>query len=179
MTQKVVAVVGVSGSGKTTFLKELAKKVKFQHLSAGSLIFAERRLQEASRDDLRLSGVKDNQELLIDGFNRAKGSTESLVVLDGHVVVHAIGGLEPIDAEVFEAMNVVAFVHLISSPEQIVQNRKSDSTRKRPAITHSEAAVHQSFSCETATKIARHLRLPILMVEADELDLASTFLSNL
>ena len=47
MTQ-IVAVTGLSGVGKTTFLTNLKTRVEFQHLQSGNLIKAARELKTSS-----------------------------------------------------------------------------------------------------------------------------------
>ena len=71
MSQRVVAFTGISGVGKTTFLKKFTEQMAFQHVTGGSLIAAARNAVSDSRDDLRYSDLDENQRLLIQGFHSA------------------------------------------------------------------------------------------------------------
>jgi adenylate kinase len=67
MTQSIIALVGISGVGKSTLLCELSKDLSFQHLQASALIKSEREaatLFETSTDDLCNANIADNQALL-------------------------------------------------------------------------------------------------------------------
>ena len=88
-SRTVVAVVGLSGVGKSTLLKNARRRVSFEYLQASNLIKAEQqaRLDElVAHDLLREKNIHDNQALLISGFIR-NAPKEGLVVLDGHTVI--------------------------------------------------------------------------------------------
>lgn len=87
MSPKVVAFTGISGVGKTTFLKKLSERVSFQHLTGGSLIAAARQADADQRDTIRHADLDENQQLLIDGFFVARDQQVELVIMDGHVVI--------------------------------------------------------------------------------------------
>jgi adenylate kinase len=38
MNQRIVAFTGISGVGKTTFLRQITERVDFQHVTGGSLV---------------------------------------------------------------------------------------------------------------------------------------------
>ena len=65
MSQQIVAFTGLSGIGKTTFLRHLAESIKFQHLTGGSLIAAARDANPDERDALRYADLDENQRMLI------------------------------------------------------------------------------------------------------------------
>lgn len=129
MIQKTIALVGISGVGKTTFLKNLASELTFQHLTAGTLISEGKSLEREDRDKLRLSNINENQRLLILGFHRARDPNIPFVVMDGHVVIHGAEGLEIIGSDVFEALGIDAMMHLVAPPERILENRLKDAGR--------------------------------------------------
>ncbi|WP_296020650.1 ATP-binding protein [uncultured Agrobacterium sp.] len=132
MSQRTIAFAGISGVGKSTFLRSAAKKIPFQHLTAGSLIGVAR---DSERDRLRLQNIDENQRLLVAGFEMAKNSTKKLVVIDGHVIIDAGDGLQEINASVFAALGVGAIVHLEAEASQILTNREGDESRDRPRLT--------------------------------------------
>ena len=60
MTQRVIALTGISGVGKTTFLRSLSNVLSFQHLTGGSLIGAGRTAELECRDNMRHQDVDDS-----------------------------------------------------------------------------------------------------------------------
>ncbi len=165
-----VAVVGISGVGKTTLIRSLSDRLSFQHLSAGSLIGEEkaRLAQMLDHDDLRLADIGDNQRLLIEGFRRQRNPSTLLVILDGHTVIDTLKGLEPIPAWVFAELHVQMFVFLRADPAQILKRRTSDKLRKRPVISVDEVARHQDFALEVTLSHARDLAVPCHVISAED-----------
>lgn len=178
MRQKIIALVGISGVGKTTFLKGAAKSLAFQHLTAGSLIARARVADDNHRDRLRFADIDDNQTLLVEGFKLAKDASASLVILDGHTVIHGSNGLLSIDSAVFAALGIDAMVHLEADPSQILINRQGDSTRIRPALSIAERAEHQAHSLAVAGRIAQALSIPLQCVSHGDKDNFCDFASR-
>jgi adenylate kinase len=165
MSQRTIAFVGISGVGKSTFLRSAAKKIPFQHLTAGSLIG---RARESECDRLRLQNIDENQRLLVAGFEMAKNSTGSLVVIDGHVIIDAGNGLQAIGADVFAALSVGAIVHLEAKAMQILTYRQGDKSRDRPTLSVNELAAHQIRSRNAALDISRSLTIPFRSFSHDD-----------
>lgn len=165
MKQRTIAFVGISGVGKSTFLRSAAKKIAFLHLTAGSLIG---RGRESERDCLRLQNIDENQRLLVAGFKIAKNSTDELVVIDCHVIIDAGNGLQVISADVFAALGVAAIVHLEAEAMQILTNRGSDKSRDRPILSVNELEAHQVTSRNVALDIARSLAIPFRSFSHDD-----------
>ncbi|PMW76648.1 adenylate kinase, partial [Pseudomonas sp. FW306-1C-G01A] len=64
MSQKIIAVVGVSGVGKSTFLKKLQSKVEFQLLQASDVIrqqIQNKENQHLNAEVLRHANIDENQ----------------------------------------------------------------------------------------------------------------------
>lgn len=179
MSQRKLALVGVSGVGKTTFLKQVAHKCTFQHLTAGSLISQARSIDPVDRDILRLSDLGQNQRLLIRGFFDALDPAASIVVLDGHVVIHSAEGLLPIDSGVFASLEIEILVHLEADPGHIYSNRKSDLKRRRPSISIDEICKHQKRSLIEAERIASDLGIEMIRFTNDDVSKFQNLLSEL
>ena len=179
MNHSVVALVGISGVGKTTFLQRLAKEVEFQHLTAGSLIAAAKAAGSGDRDRLRLSNIDENQRLLVVGFHLARDLSAPLVILDGHVVIHAADSLHIIGAEVFSQIGITGMIHLASSPERIAENRANDSGRDRPLLSQDDLERHQNASMVNATAVCQSLEVPLLSTSGDGFDCVMHFLSDI
>ena len=179
MTQKIIAFVGISGVGKTTFLQSLASEIAFQHLTAGSLISLGTSAAYEDRDKLRLLNVDENQRHLIAGFHSARDPQTALVIMDGHAVIDTGNGLEIIDAGVFAALGINALMHLVAEPAQIISNRKNDSRRTRPELPEHLLEEHQQISIHAAQMVARSLGVPFLQVMADDVAPAKAFVQRL
>jgi adenylate kinase len=175
----VAMIVGISGVGKTTFVHRLRADIDFQHLTAGSLIAASKAAVDSERDRLRLSDLDENQAQLIKGLSLARDPKASLILLDGHVVIHANDGLEELSSEVFNQLGVRGFLHLVSDPNQIAINRRNDVRRLRPALSLAELNTHQKASLETTERIAHSLTIPWRRVTYEDIKVAERFLLRL
>lgn len=168
MKQRVMALVGISGVGKTTFLKRIAAACAFQHLTAGSLIALAKSSDPVNRDSLRLSDLEENQSLLIRGFAQARDLAARVVILDCHVVVHGLTGLWPIESRVFSSLNVCLIAHLEADPIQIHLNRTRDLTRQRPLLSSDEIRSHQVRSLAEAQRVADDLRIEFMSLRHED-----------
>lgn len=179
MTQKIIALVGISGAGKTTFLNKVAFEIQFQHLTAGSLISAAKDADSTERDELRLADISDNQKLLIKGFNAKKGPDVSLIVLDGHAVVDGENGLEAIDRDVFAQLGIDMMMHLVATSSKIFENKKKDKKRNRPSISIDTLEEHQNVSLRTSKEIAQSLSIPWHQVTFDDISVVRELMISL
>jgi adenylate kinase len=164
---RVIALVGLSGVGKSTLLREAAHDVSLRHLQASELIKAELRAaasHSASSEDLRLGSVLDNQSLLISGFARATSDFPDLVVFDGHTIIDGANGLIEIPADVFAALQISHIVFLEGNPDQIVLQRRNDTTRSRPILSPEELAYQQRLAIAVAKRISQDLGVPLTMI---------------
>ncbi len=162
-----IALVGISGVGKSTFLRRLAREVSFTHLEASRLLKEEVQLLNATRltsEDLRLGAVLDNQNLLNCAFDRHVEKLDGLVVLDGHTVIDTGAGLQEVPASVFDKMCLDEFFFLQDDPCEIFSRRKADTTRDRPDRSIDEVAEHQERAILVTAQIARDLRIPCTIV---------------
>lgn len=176
---KLAMIVGISGVGKTTFVRRLSARLEFQHLTAGSLIAASKAAPECERDRLRLIDLDENQLHLIKGFDVSRDPTASLILLDGHVVIHTDSALQELGSEVFNQLGVAGFLHLSADPQQIVANRANDASRQRPALSTKEVGAHQKASLKATEGVAHALAIPWKVVTYEEVDVAERFLRSL
>ena len=175
-----VALLGLSGVGKTTLLNKLSAKLAFTHLEASRLIKAEqvrRSLAAQSSEALRTGPVLDNQALLIAGFQHETRFIEGAIVFDGHSVIDGGNALIEIPADVFAALELNAICILQAAPSEILARRQGDSARLRPARSEKELAEHQAEAIRVARAIAEELGLPFELIgNADETKLAALIL---
>ena len=172
-------IVGISGVGKTTFAESLKSKLDFQHLTAGSLIAASLATPSSNRDSLRLANIEQNQDQLVRGLRIARDPEASLILLDGHVVIHTDDNLHKLGADVFKELGVQAFLHLVAAPEMIAKNRTGDECRNRPRLTITELGAHQETSLRLTKQISQSLGVPYKVFSYQDVDLAGDFLLSL
>ena len=164
MTQTVVALVGISGVGKSTVLRAIAETLVFQHLQASALIKDARNALEAGavgHDDLRQVDIGDNQALLVEGFRAARDLAMGTVILDGHTVIDTPNGLVRIEPSVFGALGIQKFVLVVDGPDAIHRRRAGDTTRKRPVRSAAELDKHQNEALLAAYAAACLLGIPL------------------
>lgn len=164
---KVIAFVGISGVGKSNFLKSAKGAAPFVHLEASNLIkeelaLVQRKLQTS--EELRTGPVLDNQKILIKAFERQTRAQEGLIVLDGHTVVDTGSELQRIPASIFAEIGVEAIIFLQDVPEIIRARRQADANRPRPDRTTHEIEHHQQEALLAAADIARDLSVPLHVV---------------
>jgi len=181
MKQRVVALLGLSGVGKSTLLHQLADDIAFQHLQASALIKEAREAVQArdvSTDTLRHGNIDENQQLLIRGFADAVAPGSELVVLDGHSVIDTDKGLVAIESSVFGTLGVAGIVYLADVPTQIVKRRLADSGRQRPARSANEIREHQNVALLNAFKIALELGVPMTVLTPAQRFYLQNFLTD-
>ena len=164
MSALIIAFTGISGVGKTTFLRSLAKYVSFQHLTGGSLISAGRQATEKERDTLRHANLDENQRLLLLGFAIERDHSAQLIVMDGHVVIDTDAKLEKLSIDVFRELEISMMVHLEADPALIEQNRKRDKGRNRPTHSIEVLSKHQQVSRRRAEEVAVALGVECIFV---------------
>jgi adenylate kinase len=167
MTQRTVALLGVSGVGKSTILRMLSTKIEFQHLQASALIKEGRQAKDS--DSLRLSDIDDNQRFLIAGFHRSVDPRSRLVLLDGHSVIDTPTGLVPIDIGVFSAIGIQQIICLIDDPEVIERRRANDTSRNRPQRDAGELKSYQDTALLHSAAISMKLAIPLHVLAPSQL----------
>ncbi|MCV0370797.1 AAA family ATPase [Filomicrobium sp.] len=168
MNQPVIAFVGISGVGKSTLLRTLSQRIKFQHLQAGVLIKAAR--ENVPSENLRNQDIEDNQLLLIEGFHAAKDANAPLIIIDGHTVVDTPKGLIGIEPIIFAQLGITQFIFLADDSQAISARRLNDTTKNRPKRTPVELEIHQRQALLSAFSSARHLNIPLLVVSAEQFE---------
>lgn len=155
---RVIAVTGISGVGKTTFLTALRPRCSFQHLQASALIQSQREQGLSVAHD---GTIPQNQKMLIAAFNLARDPKADLVVIDGHTLIDTPDGLVRIEPDVFTALHVSQIFYLYDAPTSIFKRRAADTTRTRPQRSIEELAQHQALGLRHGLSVARALRIPI------------------
>jgi adenylate kinase len=162
----IIAVLGVSGVGKTSAIKRLGEQHPLLHLQASDLLKAAyiRQGVPQTSEQLRLGAVASNQRILIDEFQTAVRDTLLPVVFDGHSVIEGAHGLEFVDWNIFKAIGAQRLVFLESTPQKIHSQRMRDTARKRAPQSVENLELVQEAARRHSELIARKLGVPFLVV---------------
>jgi adenylate kinase len=164
--QKIVAVVGLSGVGKTSMLTTVMATHPFQRLGASQLIRDAR--QQSEVDSLRNADIDENQYLLIKGFSNAVDPKAGLVVLDGHTVIETSWGLVTIPPDVFGRLGISAMLFVADFPNAIAERRTADQSRQRPVVGLDQLKQHQHAALLAAFDACMHLDIPLTVVRSGD-----------
>lgn len=178
--RQVVAVVGLSGVGKSTLIGRVAARIPLQHLQASDLIKTEQAYRSAvvsSSEELRLGAVLDNQQLLIDGFKRAARPGDGLIVFDGHAVIFGAETVTEIPSGVFEAIGCRHIIVAQADARILQERRLKDEGRVRPNVDIETLTCQQLHAEAVASGIAADLGIPFSSIAADNADEAIRILS--
>lgn len=180
MTRRV-ALLGLSGVGKSTLIGRVAVHTPLLHLQASSLIKAEQQNRAQAPDTseaLRTGPVLDNQALMIAAFERLTRTTTLPVVFDGHSLIDGRDGLLEIPSTVFAALSLDAIAFLAADPAAIFERRRLDAGRERPARDLATLAQHQSLAEAAARRIADDIGRPFHPLDGDPIGRLASLLAG-
>lgn len=177
MINTTIALVGLSGVGKSTLIQKVCHEIQFQTLSASQLI-KDQKEAYIKHDDLRFHDISDNQRLLIDGFKRAIDHKQKLVLLDAHTVIETANGLTDISAKVFKDIGINQFVFLAEEARTIYHRRSEDDERKRATVTMETLDAYQMHAIEVTTRIALELKIPVTLITSGNITAFKSVLNN-
>jgi len=167
---KHVALVGVSGVGKSTFLRRCSETLDFLHLEASSLIKDQKQIIEgaiATSEELRTGAVLNNQELLVSAYRRKTQSQDRLCVLDGHTVIDTGRGLQNIPSAVFVEMGIQKFLVLTAQPYDLSRRRALDTGRTRPDRNIAQLDDYQQSMVKYTNEVASIMNIPVEVIDGD------------
>jgi adenylate kinase len=157
---KIIAVLGISGVGKSNLVEKAAQQRNLLHLKASDLIKA-RLAWPQSSEQLRQGTVLDNQAHMLAEFaDRIAATDHNIIVFDGHGLIDSPGGLVEIPLSVFRAIQPNAIVFVEDVPAVIATRRTADTDRVRPARSVIELAQQQSLAKVRAAYFAQSLGVP-------------------
>jgi adenylate kinase len=165
---KVIAVLGISGVGKSSLIRLAASHISLLHLTASSLIKAQL-AQAPTSEQLRAGPVIDNQELMLREFARQIATPEQpLIIFDGHNLIDTATGLLEIPRAVFAELRLNAIIFIEDAPDQIHARRLADKMRERPGRSVAELGEQQSRAIEYAIGLAGGLEIPFHSIQSGD-----------
>lgn len=183
MRIKSIGLVGISGVGKSTFIRKVQTHCLIEHLSASEIIQSElfeitgRKFTPAQ---LRERNIDANQAALIAGFQKMKLRDSIPLVLDAHTVIDKEGLLVPLKPSVFATFGFDLLICLVAHPSEIIEQRARDKARNRPELTLENIEYHQDSSRRQAIEIGISLGVPMFVLTAgDERKMAKLIYPNL
>lgn len=169
-----IAVLGISGVGKSTLITKIRETIPLIHLQASGLIKAEqahRAQNPDSSETLRNGAVIDNQALMIAAFKREAAESELPIIFDGHSVIDGRGGLIEIPSSVFGELELDAICFLAADPDAIAERRRADIERERPIHNAAILQDHQKIAESAARRIASEIKCSFISVTESEISL--------
>lgn len=176
-----IAILGLSGVGKSTLIGRIRDTVPLLHLQASGLIKAEQAHRDSSPDSseaLRTGAVIDNQSLMIAAYKREDAATDLPIVFDGHSIIDGRDGLIEIPASVFAELELDAIFYMAADPHLIAERRRADVSRERPDRDVPTLEHHQKLAESKARRIADALGRPFILIADGELGAVLDFISG-
>lgn len=168
-----IALLGLSGVGKSTLIGQLNERIAVLHLQASALIKDEQAYRAQQPDDseaLRLGAIADNQALMIAAYRRVVASTELPVVFDGHSVIDGRDGLVEVAPSVFVDLELDAIFYLSADPHIIAERRRADVGRDRPTRDAETLAEQQRIAENVARRIAGQIDCTFIAITDSDVD---------
>lgn len=174
MSEKLVIVTGVPGSGKTTLIKEALKVLRamgvdYHHVNYGDVMLEIIRSKkgEVDRDALRemplafYSRVQREAARRISRLARLKP-----VLVDTHCLVKKPEGYYPgLPRWVLEELKPESLILVEADPEEIERRRAKDKSRRRARELAEEIAEHQQLNRAAAIAYAALSGASVLIVQ--------------
>jgi predicted transcriptional regulator/adenylate kinase len=157
----VIFVGGIHGVGKTTKCNLAFLPLGFQCVTASSIIKGSGQISDVAK---RVQDVTGNQSALVKQVRRIKKSYHRLL-LDGHfTVINDESKIEPIDIDVFRALDPAVFVFVKGKPKDIANRlRKRDGKKWNAKFLNAFQQEEESH----AYRVANELSVPLLIIDGD------------
>jgi adenylate kinase len=171
MNGRVVAVLGISGVGKTTMVSNFTAKHAWVHSVRASNLLKEavavtdtEALRKVSAPD-----IQSNQDRLTIAFNSLRrAKPDRHIIFDGHSLIDNDDGLVIIPADIFREIAPNLIVYLEDDPNTILARRSADIGRIRPTRTLNEITRHQDIAKEAAINYGVILSVECRVVQSGD-----------
>lgn len=121
-----VGIFGLSGSGKTTFVKKIIEKCpEWQSSSASEII--KKHNGEINHDYLNHQNVIKNQFILIENIKKTKG----VFLLELHNVIELPSLIEIVEEEIINSLGLDFSIFIYTNPIKILNNRLINEKKRK------------------------------------------------
>lgn len=171
MSGRVVAVLGISGVGKTTMVSAFTRRHPWAHSVRASALLKEA-AAVTDTEALRTASASDihaNQNQLVSAFSDLRRlHPDRHIIFDGHSLIDNNDGLVIVPTAVFINLAPDLIVFLEDNPETILARRLADVGRMRPTRSAEEIAAHQQAAKEAAIRYGVALGVSCFVVRPGE-----------
>lgn len=171
MSGSIVAVLGLSGAGKTTIVSKFVEHYPWAYsVSAGSLL--KDAMAVTDSEELRTAmaaGIYSNQGRLVAAFRELRCRHPNLhIIFDGHSLIDNDHGLVVVPTETFRQIAPDLIIFLEEDPDVIASRRVADKFRSRPIRNAKELAKHQAIAKEAALEYGRSLSVECRVIASSD-----------
>lgn len=168
---RTLAICGISGVGKSYFANAASAALGARAVSASDLLKAGRSIEmeaDVAHDSLRELPLDRNQLHIETGYKVLRDDYTGVLLLDCHVVIDTVTGLETVPSQIFRVLDLETFIFLRADPKTIFDRRSQDAERQRPSRTVDELAEAQEVAHNFAYEIASELSIPFHVVDVGD-----------
>lgn len=148
----MILLIGIHGSGKTSFANNLKLKYGIEYFTASSLINEKKVLMYAGNK--RIKDIDNNQEILIESVDNKKRYYKNFI-LDGHCcLINEQGNIERIKEDYIKRLNPSRIIIIYDDIENI-QNRlqKRDDVNENFDLLEILSAEERAYAAELGKKM--------------------------
>lgn len=171
MSGKIVAVLGISGVGKSTMVRSFVEKYPAV-LSVSASELLKHQLSENNSEKLRTAAsttVLANQNHLAMAFTDFRGASyDKNIIFDGHSIIDNEEGVIVIPTSIYEAIDPSIIIFIEEAPATIAVRRQADSSRQRPKRRTQELGAQQRLAKDTALAYGRKLSVTCEVITSSD-----------
>jgi adenylate kinase len=163
VSEKIVVVTGVPGSGKTTVIEGALKKLRAQGIAYEILNYGDIMLELMhelerikDRDEMRKVSTDRYREIQREAAMRiAREARQKPIIVDTHCLIKKPEGYYPgLPRWVLEELKPESIIIVETTPEEIARRRAKDIARRRDRELREEIEEHQLMNRATAAAYA-------------------------